>query len=499
MVTANQVSMLAGEQLLDILEGLSQDHGEELTTAAARILLTQGLGLTSQQISEQYGSGREKVDFAASYVNENFLLNRQHPNILFELKRPDRKFVFGSRSYFKDVDQLKRYMMSKPCQTVEHGVIFNISQFQIFRRHNNLIYPVTQIIDLKKSLESNQFETRDEKIKHIDEIVAYLRKILIEEPQKSRRGTVITIWNNKGGVGKTTIAYFLSFLLSDSSNGHVQSESTRVLAIDFDHNQGDLTKNFLTKDSKCDLSEHRGKMLNLLEATRVGNRFDQYILKQSIIPISTNSARHKNVSIDLLAADQSLCDEKLGRMYSEQFTEDDNLILRRLCTDLVRYYDYIIIDAPPNYQQNVYAREAVNAADCLLPVALWGGRNSVENYYSVICDLLPRSRSIRGDGGPENLGLWINCYRRSSEDATKRKTLDHIYKLIDNASDDKKEELRRAFFLDRKENLRLIGEAAAIRSANYVDPRKSNFRVPWQKRPQDIYCNLLTSIIGEGK
>ena len=490
--TAEQDSASAGESLLRILEGLEKSHGEELTTHAAEILLKQGLGLTDRQISKEFKCGaRQKADFAASYINEEFDLNRKCPKILLELKSPNSNLHFHSGTYFKTVDQLKRYMNSIKCHDVEHGIIFNIRQIQLFRKHEKLIYPVTSLVNLQNLIGDDRLKTREDKIKRVNEIIAYLKKVLIEEPkaQERSRGTIITVWNNKGGVGKTTVTFFLSFLLSNSTSYHYDKERRRkILVIDFDHNQADLTNNF-----KCSLEEYSGKMLRLLENTNdtISKSFDQFKLKESIFCYMKD-----NVSIDLLAADTSLCDEKSGMIYGERFA--DNLSLRRLCLELVKNYDYVIIDAPPNYQQNIYAREALNAADCLLPIALWGDYNSFKNYYSVIYDLLPRSRDIRKDGGPENLGLWINrC--KLVEEATMVRTLLHINGFIDNAEEEKQEELSRAFFSGQtNKGLRLIKESAHIRNANYLDAQRP-IRIPWQKRPQDIYADLLASIIGEGK
>ena len=485
-----------GECLLRILEGLEKDHGEELTTRATEILLKRGLGLTDRQISKEYKCGaRQKADFAASYINKEFDLNGKYPKILLELKSPNFNLYFRSNMYFKTVDQLKRYMKAERCYDVEHGIIFNIRQLQMFRKHGKLIYPVTDLIDLQNLMKDNQFKTRENKIKYINDIIVYLKKILIEDPKESKRsrGTIITIWNNKGGVRKTTVTFFLACLLSNSINYHVnllnnkvkqkKEYRRRILVIDFDHNQGDLTNNF-----KCDLKEYSGKTSKLL------NDMTYKILDKSKLEESVFRYTKNNISIDLLAADTSLCNQNSGTEYEERFT--DNLSLRRLCLELAKNYDYVIVDAPPNYQQNIYAREALNAADCLLPIALWGDRNSFKNYCSVVCDLLPKSRDTRKDGGPENLGLWINrC--KFAEEATMRQILLDINSLIDNAEEEKQEELSRAFFSDQtNKNLRLIKESAHIRNANYLDSQRS-IRVPWQKRPRDIYADLLKSIIGE--
>ena len=89
------------------------------------------------------------------------------------------------------------------------------------------------------------------------------------------RGSIITVWNNKGGVGKTTIAQALAILLSEKIT-YGQKEKNRILLIDYDHNQGDLTANckmersksktiyLLDQDYKKNLSNQTGSLVNLL-------------------------------------------------------------------------------------------------------------------------------------------------------------------------------------------------------------------------------------------
>lgn len=126
-----------GEALRQKICGKIKSHTgtpEGLTTVVAKIIVREGLGLADKQIAEQYqcfwdlNAKKGRADLAITYEDINFNTTKENPKILLELKRRDRKFNYGSKNYFEDVDQLKTYMNSKHCQTVEHGMIFNVDQ-----------------------------------------------------------------------------------------------------------------------------------------------------------------------------------------------------------------------------------------------------------------------------------------------------------------------------------------------------------------------------------
>lgn len=113
-------------------------------------------------------------------------------------------------------------------------------------------------------------------MQRINQSIQYIKRIIIDQCRDTRlRGIVITVWNNKGDVGKTT-TFNLSLLLSNYksylSNKKIKA---KVLAIDFDPNQGDLTENF-----KCESRDY--KILNLLCDIRDGNDLSQDQLKSAV-------------------------------------------------------------------------------------------------------------------------------------------------------------------------------------------------------------------------
>lgn len=68
----------------------------------------------------------------------------------------------------------------------------------------------------------------------------------------------VAFFNNKGGVGKTTLVYHLTWMLADRGE--------RVLAVDLDP-QANLTSMFLLEDALEDLWP-KGELLSRAEAPR---------------------------------------------------------------------------------------------------------------------------------------------------------------------------------------------------------------------------------------
>ena len=390
-------------------------------------------------------------------------------------------------------------MNSKRCRTVEHGIIFNIHQLQIFRKHGNLIFPITRVIDFPDFNDQSQRVAKD-----VKKIISYLKNEIIEKPRNNKRlpGTIITIWNNKGGVGKTTTASYLSLLLSIKDRPFGITRRNRVIAIDYDHNQANLTKRF-------ERERTHGKTERLLSRMQEDfGTFNQYELKAYIETIKARGVKCKGqgTTIDFLPADQSLCDyeakESSGQQYKYQvqFYNEENC-LRKLCLELAKEYDYIIIDAPPGLEQNIYARAAVEAADCLLPIGSYGDFDSFHGYYSIVCDKLPEIHEKVAN--PDDLGLWINNWSSNKQHKVINKMMLEEFNHYIKVSNKKQiqENLKRGFFESfAKNKLRSIKYSVLILKASCHNPNTKEDLLQTFNHDDIIkaYSDLLRSVIGEG-
>ncbi len=491
----------AGDDLHEILQQIKNRepdaYDESISRDATRRLL-KGMTFTDKQWTEEFPCSQRRrgrpdvVDFAASRLSKQFYLEKKDPTLLTEVKKPSVGLEDGSDKYFSTVDQLKRYMRADSCKSVEYGIIFNIIQVQVFRKHVKLVYPVTEVINLKR-LSAVQ----------INSVVQRLKKIIIDEPSKNDkpRGTIITIWNNKGGVGKTTTAINLSILLAskirDPYADSRKPEHNKVLVIDFDHNQADLTKSLCFQKSNGKLKN----ILNLSETDQITNADLQTLPESYERPQSKYPGPFK---IDVITADMSFREKEFD--YANAFNER-SLPLRTLSLRYVELYDYIIIDAPPNYQGNIYSREAVTAADCLLPIGSFLCSNSIKNYCSVIEEILPLAQrqrleqECRREGGPHDLGIWFNKWEGNSIgwralSSQEKEMQEAVRRSIECVEKIYKKRISRGFYDYNKDpngmQLRQIRKIANISKSFLKDSEPAIMRF---KRVSEAYEPLLAEFI----
>ena len=327
---------------------------------------------------------------------------------------------------------------------------------------------------------------------NIRKIIHFIETSIIKQPQQCQRlpATVITIYNNKGGVGKTTTVSYLSYLLRKKSN-HLRQKMNRVLAIDYDHNQANLTKRF-------GFDKTDGETKELLLDAKEGKNVSQLQLKY----IKQVKFKDKELVIDFLAADRILCEEE--ETYDNLFNFDDNC-LKKLCLEFSKSYDYIIIDTSPGWEQSPYTRAAVTAADCLLPLGKWGDFDSFDGYRSIICEKLPevvcKNQHDMKPDKPDNLGLWITDSRDSDKSGKVIKDMTiNEFKYHISQAESNKEELRRGFFSSQNANeLQTIKHSALILKSSCHNPelRGDFFKTCHHNTIDKVYEKLLNSFIGD--
>ena len=328
--------------------------------------LLEALGFRTGEVYPEFDTGKGAVDYAARKNSEGdiFLNTRANPYLLIELKGQDINLSTGSAGYKSTVAQLKRYLLGSNCKTAQWGIITNSSYIQLFRKHGKVIHPATACLKITKDT--------------VEQTIASLRQ-QIEQPVKA---LTISIYNNKGGVGKTTTTVNLAAILTLLGK--------KVLVMDCDPNQQDLT-------SSLGLAPNEGDVSRAL-MTRDGD------LRPAIKPfVVTYRTQGKEFSFDVIPADSRLVSEFDEAALRQKLKPE---YLRRSLESLKSEYDYILVDSPPNWR--IFSQLAVYAADVVLIPTKHNNLFSLENAAFAIKEFIPEAQKHRGDVTPVALPVFFN-------------------------------------------------------------------------------------------
>ncbi len=225
------------------------------------------------------------------------------------------------------------------------------------------------------------------------------RTMVTTTPSPTRTACVITVFNNKGGVGKTTTTLNLAAALHHLGK--------RVLLIDIDP-QANLTTG-LGVDP-------------LLDVERQGKKDITHVLTEATLPVADAiyGKSWRKVSLDLVPAHIRLSDMEATLM---NIVDVDRVLQKKLQKVRSRY-DYILIDPPPSFGK--VNSIALMASDyVLIPTQLAPYPIRALEY------VMNRILSVRQsrDGQLSILGLAVSMYNRT---ATKQvdEMLGEINKIL---------------------------------------------------------------------
>lgn len=356
----------------------SGDEGNVVTPVIEKLLVTLGFGQLDRVPQFKANSKPpRKSDIACRYPDgegKNFFQQQKDPFLLVELKATGQQISFNSHQYWKAFAQLKEQLLGNNALSAQFGLISNGWELQLFKRFHKVVHPVTPILSINAQ--------------NAQEVSNCLLKIL----QEDKRGIIIGVYNNKGGIGKTTLTTNLGIVLAQNKQ--------KVLLVDFDPNQADLT----------DLLQQRtveGKVWDFLKGK---------VNAQSVIQHCSFNQGRQQVQLDLIPADKNFLKSSDGDINQEIRLD----FLRSRLKVLAKDYDYILIDMPPNWRW--FAQSGVLASDTLLVPASHIDRASLRNLEALVTDFIPevnqwRSTFQEKEGGPNLLPLVLNRYQHTDAQA----------------------------------------------------------------------------------
>ena len=342
------------------------------------------LGFSSLERVPKFKTSDNKfVDYALRHntKGDSFLHNKVNPYVLVELKSRNIKLAYNKSQYKATVEQLRGYLLSDNCKSAQWGIITNSKHIQLFRKHGKAIYPATSCLEMNP-----------------ENIVDITRKIRNKIGNPSRALTV-TVYNDKGGVGKTTTVINLAAALT--------RQNKKVLIIDFDPNQKDLTNSLGIKPQNQSLYSCLNDKKNLIN------------LKETICPYR-QSVEGQDLIFDVIPVDNELSqidEDELRKMLSFYS-------LRKKLESLQSDYDYILIDSPPNWRY--FSISAVYASDLVLVPTqhnnIYSLKNAAISIHKYITEV-QEARQKRTQGfewGAIALPIFFNNEKHISKVALKR-------------------------------------------------------------------------------
>ncbi|MDF0552868.1 ParA family protein [Kamptonema sp. UHCC 0994] len=358
-----------------VLDSIPHDASEAIVSAQFVSVLIKALGFTTNEHFPAFPTGRGawKADFAArkNTGTEKFLFSPIDPNLLIEVKA--RAIASGAKinlaedtpQYKAAREQITGYLLSPKCQTAQWGLITNGIHIQLFRKHGKVVIPATPCTLINKG--------------NISAIVQHIKN-LIDNPPKA---LTVCIYNNKGGVGKTTTTLNLAAIL--------RIQKKKVLLVDFD-SQRDLTRTLGLDVGSITLSD-------CLTDTKAD-------VNKTVVHFTHTDKSGKIIQVfDVIPSSEDM-EEFTDQRLAESQIQKGAKRLRDILKAFVYQYDYILIDCPTQWL--FFSQSSVYASDVVLIPTKHNGLSSLHNAARVITQFIPEIKQERRDGGPIALPIFFN-------------------------------------------------------------------------------------------
>jgi cellulose biosynthesis protein BcsQ len=338
---------------------------------------------------------------------------------------------------------IKQYLSNAlvdPGFLASYGLVFNGDFFQLWRRVDGLVFPLTPIQKVTKTSIP---------------LLMYQLAYCLQNPQPA---LVAAVWNQKGGVAKTTNVINFGAALA--------LQGKKVLLIDLDP-QNDLTRGLgVSLNQYSDYLDPCIKKLQMDDLDTAKKILDVAIQSKKF----PTTDRKEYVLSVLSATTKSL----------NEFRDDDTVptifLFKKLINLLKPYYDYIFIDASPTFDK---LTQCVLFACDTVSIPVDYGDKSLHHGVQLYQSTVPQIREIRAKNerlhlGPWNLGLvFSNC---SSDTGTVLQNL----------------------IQQNLQNKNFAGKQCSTHLKNYSQAKIAEFKhapaVCWQNSP---ITKLYTSLIDE--
>lgn len=276
----------------------------------------------------------------------------------------------GIKQYL-DVDRVKPEFLAS------YGLVFNGDFFQLWRRVDGLVFPLTAIQRVTRA-----------------SIPGLMRQLeyCLSNPQN---GLVATAWNRKGGVAKTTNTLNMGATLALAGK--------KVLLVDLDA-QGDLTRGLGLEPTRFpNYLKSCADKFELREFDAMKDVLDAAIQQKSF-PTSDN--RSFNLSVLSTAREflEASRDRSQGKSFADKTTSVPfEPMFKQIIHCLRRDYDYILIDASPSFDP--LTRAVLYACDTVLIPSNLSGK-SLHHAIDVHQTVIPKMRELRAKREHLHLAPW---------------------------------------------------------------------------------------------